>query len=382
MKILVVGAGPSGSIAAYVLARDGHDVTIVERKSEPEKPVICGEFFPTRELAGKFIPKGEALDLSYKFLEKDHIMAVRSGMGMVFEDVSKIAKVKLYIISRYKFINNIVGNAVKNGAKLKTSTTFLDGKEKEAKLKTKLRGPNGVEYEEFDFIIGADAYPSSVARAFNLPHTVPDSDLALTITAKMVNVDYNKDYVYILFSPKVAPGAYAWIFPSSGHFNVGVGIIKSQKKEPLQNYLERFMKTTGYFTNAKPITSYLGKPLPVGGMNPEPARKRVYLTGDAAWLVVPTNGGGINNALVSGVLAARSIENHGINGAEHYRKELWRHIGELLQQSLKYRYKVELMFKKWNHFKNLAKIAPSNWIFNIILGKKTLPGWILLHFPL
>ena len=382
MKILVVGSGPAGSIASYVLAKDGHEVKVVERKPEPENPVICGEFFPTKELAGQFIPKGEALDLSYKFLKKEHIMATHDGMEMAFDDVSKIYKVKLYIISRYRFINEIVKNAVEHGAELKTSTAFVGGRRTNKKLKAKLRDRNSETIEEFDYIIGADAYPSTVAKSFELPHKVPDEDLALTITARMENVNYNKNLVYLLFSPEIAPGAYAWIFPSKGFYNVGVGIIKSYKENPMQYYFDRFLARKEFFDNAEVTSRILGKPLPVGGMNPRPANDRVFLTGDAAWLVVPTNGGGINNALVSGVLAARAVEYGGNDAPEIYKKQLWDHVGKLLYQSLLYRRKVEKMFNRWGFFKKLAKIAPSKWIFDIVLGKKTLPGSILLHFPM
>jgi D-amino-acid dehydrogenase len=35
MKILVLGAGVVGTAAAYYLARDGHEVTVVERHAAP-----------------------------------------------------------------------------------------------------------------------------------------------------------------------------------------------------------------------------------------------------------------------------------------------------------------------------------------------------------
>jgi flavin-dependent dehydrogenase len=40
--VLVIGGGPAGASAAYWLARYGHDVTIVERKSFPREKT-CGD---------------------------------------------------------------------------------------------------------------------------------------------------------------------------------------------------------------------------------------------------------------------------------------------------------------------------------------------------
>lgn len=382
MKILVVGSGPAGAISSYLLASYGHKVQLVERKPEPEKPVICGEFFPTKELAAEFVPPGEELELSYKFLRDKHIMVKHDGVVLEFEGVRKKVKTPLYIISRYLFVNEIVKASVNEGTQLLTKTSFVGGREKNGKFKTKLVR-NGKEiFEEFDYVIGADAYPSTVAKSFGLPYRLRDEDIALTITVRMVDVDYKKGTVYLLFSPEIAPGAYAWIFPSKDFYNVGVGILKNYKDQPMQRYLDNFISKGEYFSSAEIITDKLGKPLPVGGMNRQPGKKGVILVGDAAWLVVPTNGGGINNALISGVLAAKAIDRNPETAHIEYKEKLWHYVGRLLDQSLKYRYKVDRMFQRWGLFKNLAKIAPVKWIWDIILGKKTKPGNLLLKLPI
>lgn len=42
-RVVILGAGPAGSVAAFHLARDGHHVTILERASFP-RVKVCGEF--------------------------------------------------------------------------------------------------------------------------------------------------------------------------------------------------------------------------------------------------------------------------------------------------------------------------------------------------
>ena len=377
MRVLVVGAGPGGSITGYLLAEKGFDVTIVERKSEPEKPVICGEFFPDKELAGQFIPKGEALDLSYKFLREEHIMAKHSGMEIEFEGVSKISKLGVYIIDRHAFVGEIIKAALEQGAELLTKTSFIGGHMNNGKITAKLRRSNNVLTEEFDYIIGADAYPSLVAKSFGLPHQLPRNDVAQTITVRMKNVDYNNGLIYLLFSPEIAPRAYAWIFPSKNFYNVGVGLILEDKNMSMQYYLKKFLESKTYFKDAKIVSQYLGKPLPVGGINPKPAKEKVILVGDAAWLVVPTNGGGINNALVSGILAAKSIAHNSEDAHEIYLRNLRDILGSLLDRSLKYRRGVEKIYKHWKFFKYLAKISPASWILCVVLGKKCFAGKVL-----
>ena len=195
----------------------------------------------------------------------------------------------------------------------------------------------------------------------------------------MKNVSYDKNLAYLLFSPDIAPRAYAWIFPSKGFYNVGVGIIKEDQNRSMQYYLNRFIEYKQFFRNAEIISQPLGKPLPVSGMNPKPATRRVLLVGDAAWLVVPTNGGGIHNALVSGILAAKTISTTSDINHMHeiYIKKLKEFLGCLLDRSYKYRIGVEKLYKNWAFFKLLARISPANWITNVILGRKCFAGTVL-----
>ena len=48
-SVLVIGGGPAGSAAAYWLARDGHDVTLVEKKEYP-RDKTCGDGLTPRAI--------------------------------------------------------------------------------------------------------------------------------------------------------------------------------------------------------------------------------------------------------------------------------------------------------------------------------------------
>lgn len=43
LKVGIIGAGPAGAMAAYELAQQGHNVTLLERKKTVERKV-CGEY--------------------------------------------------------------------------------------------------------------------------------------------------------------------------------------------------------------------------------------------------------------------------------------------------------------------------------------------------
>ena len=92
MKIVIIGAGPIGSYAGYLLAKSGHDVNIYERKKEIGSPIQC-----TGLLTADFDQFG--LDKSY-FLEnsitKIEVNSINNQL---------IINNKEYLVCRKKFDN-------------------------------------------------------------------------------------------------------------------------------------------------------------------------------------------------------------------------------------------------------------------------------------
>jgi digeranylgeranylglycerophospholipid reductase len=55
--VIIVGAGPAGSVTAKYAAEKGLDVLIVEREREVGVPDKCGEFLPSVNEMKKLTPK-------------------------------------------------------------------------------------------------------------------------------------------------------------------------------------------------------------------------------------------------------------------------------------------------------------------------------------
>src|SRR2546426_968134 len=111
-----------------------------------------------------------------------------------------------------------------------------------------------------------------------------------------------------MFFGNLAPGGYAWIIPKAGCANVGLGTWERFRGN-LRELFDKFVadrhlepgKATGGF-------------VPVLGPPPRTVKDNVMLVGDAAGMVMATNGGGNNVAMIAGRYAGLTAADHLLDG--------------------------------------------------------------------
>jgi flavin-dependent dehydrogenase len=110
---------------------------------------------------------------------------------------------------------------------------------------------------------------------------------------------------------------YLWIFPvGAGRYNVGLGMLaetvarhKVDLKQVLPELLATHPALAGRFAAARQLGPVQGFGLPLGGGRMVPmSGPRFLLCGDAASLIDPIQGHGIDTAMQSGILAATQAE--------------------------------------------------------------------------
>src|SRR2546428_10406920 len=107
-----------------------------------------------------------------------------------------------------------------------------------------------------------------------------------------------------MFFGNLAPGGYAWIIPKAGCANVGLGTWERFRGN-LRELFDKFIaarrlepgKATGGF-------------VPVLGPPPRTVKDNVMLVGDAAGMVMATNGGGDNVPVIAGRFAGLAAAEH------------------------------------------------------------------------
>ena len=290
--VVVVGAGPAGSLAARAAAEGGATTLLVDHRPELGHPVQCGEFVPApSELADLFGCR-ELIDRAFGIpestvLRMTRTMACISPFGHVFR-----FPLAGCTVSRRAFDKALAIRAEGAGAELRFPL-----------------GVTGVRDDLVDtvhgsirakVVIGADGPISTVGRSVGFH---PPREMFRMITA---TVDGPLDDQIDVYFGRVAPGGYAWRFPRAHDANVGLGVAKVPPGVPLGDLLERFLARE----HLGPARSRTVWWVPIGPPPESLVRGRALFAGDAANLVMATNGGGIPTAMLSGWLAGATAARH------------------------------------------------------------------------
>ncbi len=331
-EVLIIGAGPAGSVAAQRLAEEGVDVLSIERREIVGNPAQCGECIPNwGEVIAAFdnVEKDPWLRSSFDF--PDRVRLARLDWMRVFSPSMKCWGFELDAFSAHRpqFDGMLAERATSAGAEIRVGTA-LRKVQKQPKLGRELYLTTNGTYTA-DYIIDASGSLAQVARLRRgKDATFRPSDQIPTIYAQ---VEGDLPDTFDVFLGAVAPGGYAWIIPKGETANVGLGVAAGKLGEVmLKQYLGEFCQKMDF-----EVLSWGGGWIPMGGPVKRMVDGNVLAVGDAAGLVMPSNGGGISQAMISAKFAADAILAHRADGVglEIYEKMVRRSMGKALRISLR-----------------------------------------------
>ncbi|MBN2229127.1 MAG: geranylgeranyl reductase family protein [Candidatus Thorarchaeota archaeon] len=326
--VAVVGAGPAGSSAAAILSRKGFKVALFDRRAKIGVPVQCGELLPTpseiRDIfpRSKYIPK--LVDVRSEFVTNrtSQIMLISpDGHGVEFD-------FKTNIIDRAKYDSYLVEQACNASCELHLSS-LVTGRSSANRLSVKTQ--SGSKEMQSTIVVGADGPNSLISKTIDNNYADIDRDLSLSLNYVMRGVDCDEEKVLMFFGRNIAPGGYFWIIPKGDSLaNVGFGLRRSLSAPhvSLTSHMKHFITKNAIaapmLRNAK-IQSRVGALIPVAGSVDRSYSDSVVLVGDAAGHVMPSNGGGIPQALGDGYIAGHVISSHFEKGTElSFYEKIWR----------------------------------------------------------
>jgi len=292
--IIVVGAGPAGSMAARFAAEQGVSVLMLEKDRDVGYPVRCGEAI-SKAGVEEFIPSDDKW-IAAKISKFSFNAPDGSEVIVEFGDAG-------YVLERRIFDYELARTAAETGAEILTRAyvnglLFEEGKVSGIKYEI-----NGEQKEvKAKIVIAADGVESRVGRWAGLETHIDfrDMESAVQITAANIPVDQNTLYFY--FGQDVAPNGYFWVFPKGQHkANIGLGVSGLiGKKKSAQSFLDDFMNK--HYPEAPVLTKIAGG-VPCSITLNKISGPGIMLVGDAARQVNPLSGGGIASGMIGGKIA-------------------------------------------------------------------------------
>ncbi len=311
-QVVVVGAGPAGSATAYYLASSGFRVVLVDQHTFP-RDKVCGDF--VGPIAQKEIERLGITKLpSYKKTnEIKGAAAYLDGRKLISKPVPKLHGLPSTgrVIPRFLLDKWLLDCAVKAGTKVLEGFRATGFESRSDGVTLTVKGSSGVQNLRTQLLVGADGSNSTVARALR-GHSPPNSDRIVAIRGYFADVNGPSDQADLYFSSESFPG-YSWLFPTGeGKANVGIGVVLetippvSQLRELLNFHIKNDVALSKRLKGAKLIGGISGWPLTIYNADLPVVADRVMLVGDAAGLINPLNGEGIQYALLSGRWASET----------------------------------------------------------------------------
>jgi geranylgeranyl reductase family protein len=331
--VIVVGAGPSGSTAAYYLAQAGLDVLLLEKSRFP-RDKVCGDGLTPRAVKS-LVAMGIDVSEEAGWLRNKGLRVIGGGLRLElpWPELSSYPGYGL-VRTRASLDEQLARRAQAAGAKLiegaNVSGPLLDDDgqiigvtvEAEDESKSKSSDPD-VERSvappqafRARVVVAADGNSSRLSVSMGLRKR-DDRPLGVAVRTYYRSPRHDDDYLEswldLWDGDRLLPG-YGWIFGmGDGTSNVGLGLLNTSTafgntdyRALLKRWLRSMPEEWGYVeeNRTEPVR---GAALPMGFNRTPHYHRGLLLAGDAAGMVNPFNGEGIAYAMESGEILARVV---------------------------------------------------------------------------
>ena len=368
--VVVVGAGPTGSTIAKIVAERGFKVVVLEKYTlDREKP--CGGAITNRVVEHFRIPeKAFVRKCTGAFLcsPKNRTVVIgkhgkiRLAMRSIFDKV--LCQMAMDRGAEFFEKSQVNGPLIKNGKVIGVKAK-INGKTKTIKGK---------------LVIGADGTPSTMAKKLELYSGRPNTigfcfQYQMELSNELIEQRIGNN-VEIYYGSQWIPFGYTWIFPKNNVVTVGCGTgidVIQQRKISLKKHLDHFIKkhpvASTKLEGAKVLHSQahlIGYP----GVLKDNLAKGCLIVGDASGTVSLSNSEGIWYSMKSGeaagISAAEMLEKGDV-ATSNIRTNYYKNLDQTVKDDLRLAPKiVNYGNSDTKQERNVVSVIRDQWWANLI----------------
>ena len=296
--LVVVGGGPAGSSTAFVAAKNGIKVALLEKESSIAETVRTSGVTWIQSIKEFGIPNDCFNPIrNFSFCSPNNEITISDSIP------------RAAVLDVRKTYRWLAHEAEKVGADifLKINVNEVIKNDKGDIVGVSGVGPNGKITFHSKVVIDASGFPSTICKAMGFVTQWKRFGAGAEYEAKVENVD--SETWWLMVGKQYSPAGYAWIFPLGNNIvRIGVGIGKPESNvDPTQRLEELMRKKPGPIKKLgkiTPIEFHYGL-IPNDGLSRKTVFNNLILVGDSAGQANPLVLEGIRYAIKFGRVAGK-----------------------------------------------------------------------------
>jgi len=336
---IIVGSGPAGSHAAYLLAKLGYQILLLEGRKTPKQYINCSGIIGLEAFQEFDLWEVPILNRINKFK-----FVSPSGKSFKYQSDADLA----FAVDRSGFDYYLTRRAIAAGASFQNESWVRKIQTDENQVKVYIQSEGGSFELRAKVGVIAVGYGSPLVEMVGLkspPHFVE--------AAQADAYGSGFDFTQVYLGNKVAPGSFAWLIPLGNERGL-VGL--TTEKNSLQ-YLQFLLDKLKSDKDISRVTNLQHSTIPLG-LIPQAFTRRILVIGEAAGQVKTTTNGGIYYGMIGAEIAGQVLskafqQNRFDEGFLHQYDQLWKaKLGPEIQLGLKLReiyshlsdFKIDMLF--------------------------------------
>jgi digeranylgeranylglycerophospholipid reductase len=314
--VVITGGGYAGQAAAVSLARAGlgSRVLLVDRRGRAGYPASSTSGIASYWLDRLGFPPAPDAVASPIRSFRLVVSGDPPGTERVLGTGGPFSPELGVVLQEHSFLGRLEAESVRAGVEVLHGVHAESARRAGDGYEVDFRAVSGRWSRTAGWLLDAGGYDSRISRRFGLTRELAPEDRHNGLEVSVPNTGQHPVDRVTLFMGDYAPSGYAWVFPSSERgrpfLRVGIGTplsVRDASGVPIavRKYFEAFLREFPEFD--LPPDHRMGGVIPTFRPNRVLHRGRVLSLGDAGRLCDPLTGGGIHQALASGVAAAHAV---------------------------------------------------------------------------